>query len=61
MEKPKYSRIKPNPNSIYPTQPYKEYWKENYNTRKIPAPKKGYLTTKSKAESHKHIKPRTKK
>ena len=38
--------------------------KENSNTRKVPAPKKGqdikHLTTKSKAESHKHIKPPTK-
>jgi hypothetical protein len=47
-----------------PTQPYRGSWKENSNTRKIPAPKKGkdikYLTTKSKAESHKHIKSPTK-
>jgi hypothetical protein len=36
-------------------------WKENSNTKKIPAPKKGqdikHLTTKPKGESHKHIKP----
>jgi hypothetical protein len=38
--------------------------KENSNTRKILAPKKEqnikHLTTKSKAKSHKHIKPPTK-
>jgi hypothetical protein len=60
MEKPKYYRIKPN-NIYLPTQPYRGSWKENSNTWKIPAPKKGqdikHLTTKSKAESHKHIKP----
>jgi hypothetical protein len=37
---------------------------ENYITRKIAAPEKGqnikHLTTNSKAESHKHIKPPTK-
>jgi hypothetical protein len=65
MEKVKYSRTKPNPNSIYlPSQPYRGYWKESSNTRKIPAPKKGQdikqLTTKSKAESYKRIKPSTK-
>ena len=64
MKKPKYSRTKPNSNSIYlPTQPYRGSWKENSNTRKIPAPKKGQdiknFTTKLKAESHKHIKPPT--
>jgi hypothetical protein len=64
MEKTKYSRTKPNSNSIYRlTQPYRRSCKENSNTRKIPAPKKRqdikYLTTKSKAESHKHIKPPT--
>jgi hypothetical protein len=42
MEKPKYSRTKPNSNSIYPPiQPYRGSWKESYNTRKVPAPKKG--------------------
>jgi hypothetical protein len=36
MEKPKYSRTKPNSNSIYlPTQPYRGSWKEKSNTRKI--------------------------
>ena len=65
MEKTKYSRTKPNSNSIYlPTQHYRGSWKENSNTRKIPSPKKGqnikYLTTKSKAEIHKHIKLPTK-
>ena len=65
MEKTNYSRTNLNLNSIYlPTQPYRGSWKENSNTRKIPAPKKGqdinHLTTKSKAESHKHIKPPTK-
>jgi hypothetical protein len=59
--KVKYSRTNPNLNSIYlPTQPYRGSWKENSNTRKIPTTKKGqdikHLTTKSKAESHKHIK-----
>jgi hypothetical protein len=47
--------------SIY--QPYRGSWKENYNTRKIPAPKKGqdikHLTTKSKAHKttykNKHV------
>jgi hypothetical protein len=40
MEKPKYYRTKPNLNSIYlPTQPYRGPWKENTNTRKVPAPK----------------------
>jgi hypothetical protein len=63
MEKPKYSRTKPNSNSIYlPTQPYRGSW--NSNTRKIPVPKKGqdikHLKTKSKAGSHKYIKPPTK-
>ena len=47
-----------------PTQPYRGSWKENSNKRKIPVPKKGedikHLTTKSKAKSHKHIKPPTK-
>ena len=65
MEKPKYSRTKPNSNSIYlATQPYRGSWKENSNTRKVPAPKKGqdikHLTTKPKGENHKHIKPPTK-
>jgi hypothetical protein len=65
MEKPKYSRTKPNSNSIYlATQPYRGSWKENSNTRKVSAPKKGqaikHLTSKLKAESHKHIKPPTK-
>ena len=36
-------------------------WKDNCNTRKVPASKKGqdinHLTTKSKAESNKHINP----
>jgi hypothetical protein len=58
MEKTKYLRTNPNSNSIYP---YRGFWKENSNTRMIPAPKKGqdinHLTTKSKAESYKHIKP----
>jgi hypothetical protein len=65
MEKPKYSRIKANSNSIYlPTQPYKVSWKENSNTRKMPEPKKGqdikHLKTKEKTKSHKHIKLPTK-
>jgi hypothetical protein len=65
MEKIKYSKTKPNSNSIYlPTQHYRGSWKENSNTRKIPAPKKeqdiNHLITKSKLESHKHIKPLTK-
>jgi hypothetical protein len=51
MEKMKYSRTKPNSNSIYlPTQPYRGTCNEKSNTRKIPAPKKGQdvklLTTK---------------
>jgi hypothetical protein len=58
MEKPKYSRTKPNSNSIYL---HPSLVKENSNTRKTPAPKKGqdikHLTTKSKAENHKHIRP----
>ena len=65
MVKVKYSRTNPNLNSIYlPTQPYRGSWKENSNTRKIRTPKKkeniNHLTTKSKTESHKHIKPPTK-
>jgi hypothetical protein len=45
-------------NSIYlPVQPYKGPWKENFNTRKIPAAKKGqdikHLKTKSKQRAHK--------
>jgi len=41
MEKPKYSRSNPNSNSIYlPIKPYRGSGKENYNTRKIPVPKK---------------------
>ena len=65
MEKTKYSRTKSNSNSIsLPIQPYRGSWKENSNTRKIPAPMKGqdtkHLTTKSKAENHKHIKPHPK-
>jgi hypothetical protein len=64
MEKPKYSSTKPNSNSMYlPTQPYRRSWRENFNTRKASAPKKEqdikHLTTKPKAESHKHIKPLT--
>ena len=47
-----------------PTQLYRGAWKENSNTRKVPAPKKGqdikHLTTKPKGENHKHIKPPTK-
>jgi hypothetical protein len=40
MEKPKYSRTKPNSNNIYqPTQCYRVSWKENSNKRKILAPK----------------------
>jgi hypothetical protein len=62
MEKTKYSRTKPNSNNIYlSTQPYRGSWKENSNIMKISAPKKRqdikHLTTNSKAESHKHIKP----
>jgi hypothetical protein len=65
MKKTKYSRTKPNSNIIYLlTQPWRRFWKENSNTRKVPAQKKGqgikYLTTKSKAKSHKHIKQPTK-
>jgi hypothetical protein len=65
VERSKYPRTKPNLNTAYlPTQPYRGSWKENSNTKKIPAPKKGqdikHLTRKSKAESHKHIKPPTK-
>jgi hypothetical protein len=65
MEKQKYSRTKPNSNSIYlPTESYRGFWKENSNTRKVPAPKKEqnikHVTTKPKAESYKHIKPPTK-
>jgi hypothetical protein len=65
MEKPKYFRIKPNSNCIYlPTHSYRGSWKENSNTRKIHIPKKGqdikHLTTKSKAETHKHVAPPTK-
>jgi hypothetical protein len=42
MEKLKYSRTKLNSNSIYlPTQPYRGSWKEESNTRKVSAPKKG--------------------
>jgi hypothetical protein len=60
MEEPKYSRTNPKTDSIYPpTQAWRGSWKENSNTRKIHAPKKGkdrnHLTTKSKVESHKHI------
>ena len=60
MEKTKYSRTKPNSNRIYlPSQTYRESWKENSNTRKIPAPKKrqdiNHLTTKSKGENYKNI------
>jgi hypothetical protein len=60
MEKTKYSRTKPN--SIYlPSQSYRGSQKENSNTRKIPAPKKGHnikhFTIKSKTESQKNIKP----
>jgi hypothetical protein len=59
MDKTKYSRTKPYSNSIYlPIQSYKGFWKENSNTKKILAPKKGqdikHLTTKSKA-AHKTI------
>jgi hypothetical protein len=48
---------KTNSNSIYlPTQPYRGFWKENSNTRKVPAPKTGQdinnLTRKPKVESH---------
>jgi hypothetical protein len=65
MEKLKYSRTKPNSNSIYlTTQLYRESWKENSNTRKIPASKKRqyikHVITMSKAESHKYIKPPSK-
>jgi hypothetical protein len=65
MEKPKYSRTKPNSNSIYlPIYPYRGSWKEISKTKKMPAPNKGQVTkhlkTNSKAESHKHIKPPTK-
>ena len=65
MEKSKYSRKKTNSNSIYlPTQHYRGSWKENSNTKKVPVLKKEeaikHLTTKSKAESHKHINPPTK-
>ena len=75
MEKTKYSRTKPNSNSIYlPTQLYqmilegKLQHKEDTCTKKQKQnktkQKKGqdikHLTTKSKAESHKHIKPPTK-
>lgn len=61
MEKPKYSRIKPNSNSIYlPIQPYRVSWKGNSKKRKVPAPKEGqdikHLTIKPKAENHKNIK-----
>jgi hypothetical protein len=49
--------------SIYQPSLKGEFWKKKSNTRKIPAPKKGqnikHFTTKSKTESHKHIKPPT--
>jgi hypothetical protein len=49
---------------LYTNTALKRIIEENSNTRKIPAPKKGqnikHLTTKSKAESHKHIKLPTK-
>lgn len=50
--------------SIYQPSLTEDPGRKKSNTRKIPAPKKGqdikHLTTKSKAESHKHIKPPTK-
>jgi hypothetical protein len=64
MKKTKYARTKSNSNNIYlPTELYTGSWKEKSNTRKMPALKKGqdkHLTTNSKAESHKPIKPPTK-
>jgi hypothetical protein len=36
MEKPKYYMTKPNLNNIFLLiQPYRGYWKENSNTRRI--------------------------
>jgi hypothetical protein len=65
MEKPKYSSTKPNSNSIYlSSQTYRGSWKKNSNIGKVPASKKGqgikHITTKSKAENNKQIKPPTK-
>ena len=62
MKKAKYSRTKLNSNNMYlPIHLYRGSWKENSNTRKVPASKKGqdikHLTTEPKAENDKHIKP----
>jgi hypothetical protein len=64
--KNKTSQKKTNSKSIYlPIQTYRGSYKDNSNTRKVPAPKKDsiltkHLTTKQKGENHKHIKPPTK-
>lgn len=66
MEKPKYSRTKPNSNiSNNPAlQRILEGKLQGSGARKVPAPKKEqdikHLITKPKGENHKHIKPPTK-
>jgi hypothetical protein len=41
MKKPRYSMTKPNITSILLLiQPYRGYWKENSNTRRVTTPKK---------------------
>ena len=56
---------KPNTNSVYlPIQSYREFLKENSNTRKVPTPKErqdiNHLTTKPKGKDQMHIMPPTK-
>ena len=52
---PKYSRRKPNLNDIYlPIQPYREFWKENSNKRRIPTPKKSSYNQAKRRESCAH-------
>ena len=64
MEKTKYSRTKPNSNTIFQSSPEEDPRRKTSNIRKLPGTKKeqdiNYLTTKPKGENHKYINPRTK-
>ena len=58
MEETRYSMTKPDLNNIYPqTQPYRKYWKESPNPRKLTSPTKTQATdnlTSAKPKEGKH-------
>jgi hypothetical protein len=62
MKKLRYFMIKQNLNNIYLLiQPYKGYWKEIFNTRRVTTPKKTqeikHFTTNPKEKNHTQIMP----